>query len=919
MAESLANPLNITRDDIGGSGRVLRISMHRLHPELGKVQRNAWVYGIRNVQALRNRVSLSIVECKIASQSKDSRDKWFRIPVHYFDTSVAELAQRAREILKSNLLSVESSAGRIESDLSGISQCRDDFKSMDLSLDSILLQTLPSLSTRLRDLDHHKSSNPSRTTIHPGRSIDNPARSCRSAMGREMEKGFYWIDSVCQSDILRMWCDGPSSGYYVYNDSSTLSDRRYQQNVFGVEFLCGSVGLYPVTVKSSHQIRSLMTMLSQQDVEIPESSAIPLAFDLDGRFRELGSMTDVTGIVQRFITASADSAAASNSGNAVGFTSINSVSEIDWRGGKLAGLICSTKPSEHEFVAKLDCNSVVSGNKIFQGGLNTNFRVGCPSDCPSMTIYGGFEFVYSDNSSLCQAAIHSGLDFREFNVILETVHESYPSIFRNGVQSSPLNSVKSSLYAVRLGPPFHGCPFDENFGAEAGVVPQQNEEFVSSSNLTSAFVKLKMGGNLHSDKSTSFSAPINDLTHAVTNATLQDTRYSIPIDKMALDALRSNLMRVLSNGRSLIKPIESLSNKLNAESVNLFSRTNRFGDKISAVVSERLTEVEDVTRRSEQFKRRTIFLTGFEDWDVSKFPDTREVSTMFDLWNKGSSSWNLVSNSKAVILTQTGRVVAAEGEPFTSPVLALKSKRFYDFQYHVHIMIEQENNIGGILFRVQNSYNFYMLTVKKRNQSEFEFKLFRVEYGMIFPLMKNGLIIPIIDDVWIDVSIECRRGKITIIVQNIYTVFSAIDEFLVSGTVGFTVLQATTGGVIAYDFKSVKALCCESVSQRNEGPLPPECSFYQDPQYQGAFKKSFHTVVTQTASGAAREKIYDIENWDYTRSVAGRLQAIATRNVPINLINMAILNRGFCSDGIISFDFSAKNCDNDGRLGIVYQ
>lgn len=83
----------------------------------------------------------------------------------------------------------------------------------------------------------------------------------------------------------------------------------------------------------------------------------------------------------------------------------------------------------------LDCGTNAQG---LAGGPGTQFTSTCPAGCGSATIWGNGS--YSDDSSVCSAAIHAGvLQAATGGRIVVTIapgQEAYPAVTANGISSS---------------------------------------------------------------------------------------------------------------------------------------------------------------------------------------------------------------------------------------------------------------------------------------------------------------------------------------------------------------------------------------------------------------------------------------------------------------------------------------------------
>lgn len=80
--------------------------------------------------------------------------------------------------------------------------------------------------------------------------------------------------------------------------------------------------------------------------------------------------------------------------------------------------------------------------QTLRGDVGTSFKVTCPPGCGASTVWGSG--IYSDDSSICSAAIHAGVAVPEaggeFTVTIAPGQSSYASSSQNGVTTSSWGS-----------------------------------------------------------------------------------------------------------------------------------------------------------------------------------------------------------------------------------------------------------------------------------------------------------------------------------------------------------------------------------------------------------------------------------------------------------------------------------------------
>jgi hypothetical protein len=104
---------------------------------------------------------------------------------------------------------------------------------------------------------------------------------------------------------------------------------------------------------------------------------------------------------------------------------------------------------EYAGVVRADCSTTASN---LPGELGARYLVACPDRCGGSTAWG--TGVYTDDSSVCSAAIHNGIVTSEggvFSLVLLPGRDAYRATQRHGVASSSWASWARSFAAVLSG------------------------------------------------------------------------------------------------------------------------------------------------------------------------------------------------------------------------------------------------------------------------------------------------------------------------------------------------------------------------------------------------------------------------------------------------------------------------------------
>ena len=155
----------------------------------------------------------------------------------------------------------------------------------------------------------------------------------------------------------------------------------------------------------------------------------------------------------------------------------------------IKGLVCSTNSaSDDKEVAWVvaDCETIPRGNQDFDGILNTNIKVQCPQGCQTSEkgrVWGST--LYKDDSSVCKAAIHSGIIKPDegglIEIGLEEGQDSYTGSKENGITSEDFGQKWDRSFVVNKY--VEKCPID-NFELGNSFL-QKSEKIISKQDTTS--------------------------------------------------------------------------------------------------------------------------------------------------------------------------------------------------------------------------------------------------------------------------------------------------------------------------------------------------------------------------------------------------------------------------------------------------
>merc|ERR1712127_731770 len=89
-----------------------RVDMRKPHPSDGAFAGQA-VYGIKSIALLAPRLEAALVDCSLASQSKDARDKYFTVSVSNFDPASSAALRAELPALAAGKTSLSSALSEV--------------------------------------------------------------------------------------------------------------------------------------------------------------------------------------------------------------------------------------------------------------------------------------------------------------------------------------------------------------------------------------------------------------------------------------------------------------------------------------------------------------------------------------------------------------------------------------------------------------------------------------------------------------------------------------------------------------------------------------------------------------------------------------------------------------------------------------
>ncbi|KFH00496.1 F5/8 type C domain-containing protein [Toxoplasma gondii VAND] len=933
------NSLYSTLDDMKSSvGRYVRLTLEKPHPVNGRIDDNL-LYGIREFAIYSNRLRSIVQSCGVAKNSSDARDKYFLELVAEVDfTSGNELHNASEAVAKASAQVAEHEM-ELEAAMPMLVTCKADKDQAKQKLVSFEGR-YGSLSDQLADLgaryfiSHGFFGPPSTSSLTPGYSEASPVTDCyilKNSMPQVIS-GFYYVAPNCAPKVLRAYCDSEYGGTY---------------------FVPPAYGLEPIHLHSAGQLTSLHRMLKLMGVDL--NNPVPLGIgDGRGSFYSLDMKKDITGYVL-------DAGALEGQGrNTVGIGGEGLVffdsSEVE-----MSAIICSTNQdalNPPPAYTDVSCATPPGGNVAFDGPPGTSLTVKCPQNClftaEGALVVGGEEGNYSDDSSICLAAIHAGVLGRSGLVRVHMVQapNEFEGSGSNGVISESYSGPRASR-AFRLESVAVKCPQATQETETASSFLELN----ANRDQPSLSTELKMTG-VSPDAGAQPPATSDTQTTAATRAAIRQLEVLVnsrlgsinaAVVKMVeaeankvtshyLTTLGSNMNyfysppQIISEARGILKPAGVLEEELRSRAARLLSKTMTLADSLKAAAGRVASTLESTNQQLQQVILTRASQTQADSWALTAFHPL-EFYDVFEVYNSktaiGTGNWR-VGEAPAggrggrSILSQTAVVAPANrGVAAVGTYASVRNKRFFDGIFSTDVYISGSGS-AGIAFRMKDFENMFLFEMRQSNGG---FKrLLRIVDGKPVEVSRvddGGYL----EGKWYTVRIEMREARLRIIVVEESTapvvveppaIFDLIDGSLMSGSIGFF----TSGVDGAYfDMIQVDALPCVLRTEALP-PKPATCSNYKE-MFVGSLRKNWSVSESDTIGGPAR--------WEYRTNVGGEpkvfaqmVRATTNESTPVAdtlhscSCTIAVLggNRG-CDSGVFSFK-AFPQCES-GIVGAVFR
>jgi hypothetical protein len=298
-----------------------------------------------------------------------------------------------------------------------------------------------------------------------------PAHDCAHIIKTFPSKrsGYYWVQNECMPKPLRVYCDFDSYDkkggidYYIFNDNQPLNSRIEKiKNYKDVRLMCNKIGMEPIEVKNYKMLKQIIRLLKDNNYNLNDHSGhfVPIGYDyscdhstcskLYRSFssRKSGNINDLFNIYKKEMTSNVllnffngyDPTSEDEVKNSAGLGSNYRIEYGKLSKKNILAVVCSTNKDgikQEKGYINLECDSNIRSDAFRNLEIFSHLRFVCPRNCSisKSAVYGSN--IYTDNSSVCKAAVHAGV-----------INDSEGGIVELGVQPGSTNYKGSNKHNV---------------------------------------------------------------------------------------------------------------------------------------------------------------------------------------------------------------------------------------------------------------------------------------------------------------------------------------------------------------------------------------------------------------------------------------------------------------------------------------
>lgn len=384
------------------------------------------------------------------------------------------------------------------------------------AIDKKIYESQRNLQNFIADFQNDKSEKIKIFSI--GTSDYYPAINCERIKKSFPSKrsGYYYIQSECMLKAQKVFCDFDDNHSTDILIRSIQNRKKKIRTLANLKDICYEIGMEPIEIKSGKMLHKIFNLIKIAGFDLFDDHVVPFAYDYScemgkcsHNYKSINSQasTSITENINDFIkfqnkknfllNSLYNNFSFDSSSNDFAFFSKNNAiySSLSALSTKIAAVVCSTNKSgkkTYNFI-DLNCDDNLRSEVFSNYERFSALKMLCPNRCELSTakVYG--TDIYTDNSSICKAAIHSGAigtDGGYIEVDLLPGEDSYFGGERNGVSSLDFSSKWDKSFKVRKYKPM--CESDNISNENEEEDETQNTSFIEIQSIDDSNNKLEV-------------------------------------------------------------------------------------------------------------------------------------------------------------------------------------------------------------------------------------------------------------------------------------------------------------------------------------------------------------------------------------------------------------------------------------------
>ena len=834
-----------------------------------------------------------------------------------------------------------------------------------------------------------------------GSSLFSPSTSCHRIKKSFPSKrsGYYYIKSECMANAIKVYCDfeNHSKDIYLFKQhKKVLKDKNDVRNI------CSSIGMEPIEIKSSSMLKSIAKLIEDNTIESSDiSSIVPLAYDYScdsgecaRNYRSFNSdkSSTITDIIDLYVKENRNIFADDidvnvDVVNVFGISKRNNEFTSTKVKRTISYIVCSTNKDENEVdkdYIDLNCDDNLRGEQYSNYEIYSSLKFLCPNHCDiaisGNTVYG--TDVYTDNSSICKAAIHSGIITNEggFVVVEMTPGEdSYKGSERNGIVSKDYKGKWDKSFKVKQYKPLCNGDNDSERQSSFLEISSNLDEIKEKINFLKKMKRIidskknenneeirlimkKIKSDLEKKVNTLISfkqnnTSFNDERKKLIYNDIMNTKNVSSIQKIIQTPIRKSPMSTTVYINYLYNEYKRILSSL--------TTTKTFSDELKRYIGETISRIDNlksdvdlgVDIQNKKISKVDLKITSLMKmlFEIDKTINNKLKSTEFAI-KESSAKLTSYKIREAFIETYTESDIDTHWRVFNSKKgkgekskwvyydynidghlkvikqtgsfvdsrsgshLILRNHQYYDFELTFSVLIKDDSAFGTA-FRYIDEFNYYIFEISNKDGGFKRIRRFNKGVPNVIDIKNDG---GFIQNKWYYIKIRCIQNNIEVYMSEEANrndlQFRINDNYFVSGTIAFA-----SQGVhyLLIDTVSVVPLQC---STTNANVFSTETSKYSTltptcARFRETFKHGFNDRwrSIDPPNCETCPSIWKKENNVDNRDTLLKQSVLVRTSNPDNEGAIYVLKKEEKICTKGKFTISIKPLDDDGIIGIVFR